>query len=298
MRGLWTLVILVMIGDVQGGFALGKATGVPRFVSRYNREHNGPGINGHGSSRPVFVGEGNKSGSCTGMSGSNNLDSDQDVAVDGTDNRVLQWIIDHDDSWLFIGSYVGLAVVLSIVISLFWLLVVVAIHGVFEWIRQSYSPFRDRWSIIARVGWELKLDVGLLMLALVLGVYMDVILGAAGLGSAARLGIQAGARFTGWQNILRGFLLSVDDAAHVVRALGRSAPSCGEQEEGDTVPPDLASVPRRWGGWQQPRWGVGDWLALTLLAVSTGLLVTSPWLSPHDSREVLAILAKELHPWP
>lgn len=224
--------------------------------------------------------------------------SEQDALTDASDDRLLQWIIDHDDSWLFIGSYVGLAVVLSIAISLFWLLVVVAIHGVFEWIRQSYSPYRDRWSVVARVGWELKLDVALLFLALVLAVYMDVILGAAGLGSAARLGIQAGARFTGWQNILRGVLLSVDDAAHVVRAIGRSSHGCVEQPDDDTAVPAPVSIPRRWGGWQQPRWGVGDWVALALLAVCTVLILVGPWLSPHDSREILAVLAEELHPWP
>jgi hypothetical protein len=225
-------------------------------------------------------------------------DSDQDGLTDGPGDRLLQWIIDHDDSWLFIGSYVGLAVVLSIAISLFWLLVVVAIHGVFEWIRQSYSPYRDRWSVVARVGWELKLDVALLLLALVLAVYMDVILGAAGLGSAARLGIQTGARFTGWQSILRGVLLSVDDAAHVVRAIGRSARGCIKPANEDTAVPTPVSIPRRWGGWQQSRWGVGDWLAMALLAACTVLMLLSPWLSPYDSGEILAVLAEELHPWP
>lgn len=251
--------------------------------------------------RLIFVEEPHERGFTEEMSDPNDssmMDADQDMVVTGPGNRLLQWIVDHDDSWLFIGSYVGLAVVLSIAISLFWLLVVVAIHGLFEWIRQSYSPYRDRWSVVARVAWELKLDVALLLLALVLAVYMEVILGAAGLGSAARLGIQAGARFTGWQSILRGVLLSVDDAAHVVRAIGRSTPAGVGQAEGETAPPAPDSISRRWGGWSQPRWGAGDWLALALLAICTGLMLISPWLSPHDTREILSVLAEELHPWP
>jgi hypothetical protein len=212
--------------------------------------------------------------------------------------RLRQWMIDHDDSWLFIGSYVGLAVVLSIAISLFWLIVVVAVHGLFEWVRQAQSPYRDRCSILVRIGWELKLDIALVLFALVLAVYMDVILGAAGLGGAARLGLQAGARFTGWQSALRGFLLSVDDAAHIVRAIGGSNRSCPEPVAGEAESEGPLAEPRRWGGWTQQRWGVGDWLALSLLAACCLLMLASPWLSPHDLPEIFGLLAEELHPWP
>ena len=52
--------------------------------------------------------------------------------------RLRDWVLNHDDSWIFIILYVGLAVVLSLWISLFWLLVVVAGHFVLEWIRQRH----------------------------------------------------------------------------------------------------------------------------------------------------------------
>mgnify|MGYP005845606461 CR=1 FL=1 len=52
--------------------------------------------------------------------------------------RLHAWVVHHDDKWLFVIFYVSLAVILSIWISLFWLLAVVAVHFGFELMRQSY----------------------------------------------------------------------------------------------------------------------------------------------------------------
>jgi hypothetical protein len=147
---------------------------------------------------------------------------------------IRNWIIEHDDRWLFVVSYIGLSVVLSIWISLFWLVAVVGIHFCLEYYRQLQF-FNDKISILAEVFWELKLDFALILFALALALYMDVILGVVGIGSAARLGllsrmgarlglrtgVRALPRFAGWQRALRGFLLSMDDVAQVLRAVGR-----------------------------------------------------------------------------
>lgn len=78
-----------------------------------------------------------------------------------------RWILEHDDSWVFTGLYVGLAVVLSIWISLFWLVAVVAGHVALEWVRQRhYDP--EPAGVPARIAWELKLDFGLVLFALAL----------------------------------------------------------------------------------------------------------------------------------
>jgi hypothetical protein len=50
-----------------------------------------------------------------------------------------RWIIDHDNSRLFVVAYVGLELVLSIFVGLFWLVFVVGLHVVFELVRQHHA---------------------------------------------------------------------------------------------------------------------------------------------------------------
>jgi len=208
-------------------------------------------------------------------------------------SRLRAWIINHDDSWLFIGAYVTLAVVLSIVISLFWLLVVVGIHFAFEWIRQRHI---DRWTpgVLVRVLWELKLDFALVFFALALAVYMEVVLGAAGLGAAARTGTMSAARFAGWERAIRGVLISVDDMAHVARAAGGRRKNGSDAEE----PPEAAAETfSMWGGWTQ-RWAVGDHIGFWLFVVSLLCIAAAPALIGQTPQEVWMTLLEELRPLP
>jgi hypothetical protein len=226
---------------------------------------------------------------------------------------IRTWIVDHDESKLFLGLYVGLAVVLSIWISLFWLLAVVAVHFGFELIRQSHRHAgTDR--VVIEALWELKLDVALILFALMLTLYMDLVLGVAGLSGAARMGAasRAAARFAGWERTLRGLLLSVDDAAQVVRATTvrrrglSSAAAAGSAEAGsaETGAAEAAGEQQaartsrsRWGGWAEP-YSTGTWIALGLAAVCTALIVAAPWLTPHTAASALQALAAELRPLP
>ncbi|MBA2665015.1 MAG: hypothetical protein H0U74_22200 [Bradymonadaceae bacterium] len=223
---------------------------------------------------------------------------------------IRQWILGHDDSWAFIICYIALAVVLTIWISLFWLIVVVGVHALFEWVCQ-HELDDDILGIVSRIGWELKLDAALIIFALCLGVYMDVLLGMVGLGAAARAGVQGGARFAVWQNVLHGTLMTVDDAAQVARMVaGRKSradgdagedgeldilagPSIGELAEPIEPPPSWS----KWGGWVG-RWSKGDWFALGFAVLCTILLVIAPTLTDHDTASVLASIAHDLHPWP
>lgn len=204
-----------------------------------------------------------------------------------------RWIITHDDSWLFIVLYIGAAVVLSIWISLFWLVAVVAGHGVLEWIRQSHLHQRRR-TILLEVLWELKLDVGLVLLALALTLYMDVVLGVVGLQYVARLGAAArsSARFLAWQRAIRGVLLSVDDIAQVARAVTINR---GRSEGGEATITPPVTLP--WGSWQG-KWGKGDWIALSLMVLCLLLIVISPLLTYHTFGSAFTTVLAELHPWP
>lgn len=225
-----------------------------------------------------------------------------------------RWLVDHDNRWLFTILYVGFAVILSITISLFWLLAVVAAHGVLEyWTLTRRGMRRHR---LEHVLWHIKLDIGLIIFALWLGVYMDVIFGVAGLSAAARTTAQAGSRLLAWQQGLRGVLITVDDAAVVARSVMRrragaandagsaggamaapnAAAASGESTaESAAEPAAIACVTRSpWRG----RWRLGDRLSIALSLVFGGLILLAPLLTDHSPRETVAALAQDLHPWP
>jgi len=138
---------------------------------------------------------------------------------------LIAWIRDHDESLIFVALYIGLAVVLSVFVSLFWLLFVAAAHFALEWARHVILRGEHGWEVPVNALWEVKLDVGLVLVALALALYMEVILGVLGLQSAARAGAavraggKMGPRILGWDKAIRGFLLTVDDLANVVRAI-------------------------------------------------------------------------------
>jgi hypothetical protein len=201
------------------------------------------------------------------------------------------WAVAHDDSWLFLVAYVGLAVVLSVWVSLFWLVAVVAAHFALELIRQA-SVHRG-WSRVAlESAWELRLDVALVLFALVLAVYMDVVLGLVGLQGAARLGAatRVVSRFAGWERTLRGLLLSADDAAQVARAVML-------RRRGATAPVEAPAARHPRGTWREP-WGAGTWIALGIGGACLLLLAGAPVLTDHTLSTAAARLANELRPFP
>jgi hypothetical protein len=211
-----------------------------------------------------------------------------------------RFVLDHDDSRAFVFVYVGLALVLSVWISLFWLVAVVSVHAALEWAKQSHLRATAR-SAAAATLWELKLDLALVLFALALSLYMDVVLGLAGLGPAARVGAAAargGARVAAWQKAVRGILLSLDDAAQAVRAFAarrRRPPGAAASV------PDAADHPAAAGHadrpWIRP-WSAGARFSLGFGAVCLLLLLLAPWLTGHGVAGALAVLAEELRPFP
>jgi hypothetical protein len=197
------------------------------------------------------------------------------------------WVHDHDDRWIWTAFYVGGAVVLSIWISLFWLVVLVMLHGLMEWLRHRLVD-REVVGVAVRVCWELKLDIALVLFAFVVALYMDLILGAAGLGGAARVGAQAASRAGAWARAIRGVLLTVDDVAQVARVLASRGKS---KDDGDGPPIGY------WGGWTQP-WGIGGRVSVGLGVVSLALILLAPLLTDQPPGEVFWTILGELHPWP
>ena len=198
-----------------------------------------------------------------------------------------RWLREHDQRMSFTVLYITLALVLSMAISMFWLVAVVAAHGALEYWKLGRTGPRDQR--LGRTLWHIRLDIMLVLAALWLGLYIDLLFGIAGLGAAARTGAQVSARVVAWQRTLRGVLLSVDEAALAAKAaLGR-----------DKVHESPATSPRRHTRppWQQ-RWSWGDRITVAAAALFATLIVLTPILTEHDLGEALAILAQDLHPWP
>ncbi len=209
---------------------------------------------------------------------------------------IREWVYRHDERWSFTMAYVGAAVVLSIWLGLFWLGVVMAVHMLLEWFRQlAVDP--ELPGVVGRVAWEMKLDGVIFIFALALAVYMDVVLGAAGLGGGSRLvaqtasrGFRSGARVAGWTRTLRGVLLSLDDAALLAQAAARGG---DEQEVGQEEDHEVQGVSLR--PWL--RWTKGDHAAVWMGAVFLILILAAPWLLPGGSgAQVWQTILRELHP--
>lgn len=202
-------------------------------------------------------------------------------------SKVKKWIVNHDDSNLFLFLYISLAVILSIAISLFWLVVVVLIHFIFECIKQ-HELKKGFKGILIRSSWELLLDFGLIFFALVIALYMDIILGAAGIGAGARAGAQtlskAGARFAGWQRAIRGILLSLDDVAQLTKF----------NKKEDTV---AKAEITKYGGWTS-EWGKGDKITISFTILSSILILISPLITDYSINEVLVVILDDLKPLP
>jgi hypothetical protein len=208
---------------------------------------------------------------------------------------IRRWILYHDDSRWFVGLYIGLAVVLSIWIGLFWLVAIVGVHLVFEWIRQAH-PDRCGLGALARAMWEIKLDLALVLFAFALALYLEVIAGAAGLGAGLRVASQAGARAAAWQRVLRGLLLSLDDVAQVARVATRGRKGSGA---GSAVPTDAqpGSAVNALGGWRGA-WSLGDRLTIGF-GCGCGLsILLAPMLTEHTWFSTWQSLAAELRPLP
>ncbi len=205
--------------------------------------------------------------------------------------RLHRWVIDHDDSWLFFVPYIVLAVVLSAVISLFWLVLIVGVHFGLELLRQ-HAVKPGLGGVVSRSLWEIKLDVALVLFALALTLYLEVTFGVLGLGHAARFGAMTGSRLALLQRALRGILLSLDDAAQAARVFLRR--KFGKAEPAAAEAPHQQEAARGWTG----AWTVADKVALGFGAVCLALVLAAPVLTHYTVAGAVAALIAEFHPFP
>lgn len=196
-----------------------------------------------------------------------------------------EWILNHDDRWVFTIGYVSLAIILSLTISIFWLIVLVVIHAYIEWHALSLKGVTHKFS---HVTWHIKLDIALIIFALMLGVYIDLLFGLLGLGAASRAGAQLSSRMLAWQTATRSILLSLDDAAQIAKAIGRKKDDRDIESE----------IEHMSGSPWKATWSFVDHAIIWLSAAMILLIAFAPMLTDHSYKDVVDILLSDLHPWP
>lgn len=233
--------------------------------------------------------------------------------------NILNWIAEHDEKLLFIVLYIIISLVLSIAVSLFWLLFAVLLHLGLELIRQSRVKTGKK-TIILESLWETKSDFALVAFALWLVVYLDFIFGIAGLGAAARIGVQSSSRvgrigarlanfvtrFAAWQRVVRSVLLALDDLLILGRIIQNSRRAKimkkydqknGSDNTHESLPgKERESDPYK-SSWSQ-KWSSGDYFGLGMLALFLLLVITAPWITGHTYADIKEIISVEFNPFP
>jgi len=235
---------------------------------------------------------------------------------------VSRWIVLHDRSVLFALAYVSLTIFLSVYVSYFWLVALVGLHLVLEWLKKGYLGYESGLHRTAWTVWDTKFDIALIFLALTLLSYTGVGAGVAGAQSATRVGLMGGrlsalwariapllARFARLSVVLRAMGIRAVDlffSARVILFRKADMARASKQEaflerepSGDakrTVPEDAREIPAHLP-WQRALGGYG-WFAVMLVVVNTVAVLLAPVVTEHTYASLLETLAAKFHPWP
>lgn len=175
---------------------------------------------------------------------------------------VANWISDHDERWSFIIPYMALAIILSVFVSLFWLVVLLGIHAYIE---------HKRLLSWGETLMAVQLDIALVFAAVTMEVYLGYAVGLIGAGHAVRGGAlvitRIVSRVPAWQHILRGVLFSLDDFLQLVRMRK------GTQNDGSTRFP------------------------LFLGGTSICLILISPIILPFSVMEIGGMIIESFYPF-
>ncbi len=235
---------------------------------------------------------------------------------------VPRWIVLHDRSVLFALAYVSLTIFLSVYVSYFWLVALVGLHLVLEWLKKGYLGYERGLHRTAWTVWDTKFDIALIFLALTLLSYTGVGAGVAGAQSATRVGLMGGklsalwariapllARFARLSVVLRAMGIRAVDlffSARVILFRKADMARASKQEafleqepSGDgnlTLPEDTRQIPTHLP-WQRALGGYG-WFAVMLVVVNTVAVLLAPVVTEHTYPSLLEALAAKFHPWP
>jgi hypothetical protein len=200
----------------------------------------------------------------------------------------LHWVRDHDDRLSFVILYIGAAIALSVLLNLFWVAMLMLGHFGLEILRgrllKAESPLRHAL-------WEVKLDVGLLLFALVVALYSEHVLALLGLGQAARAGqaargLQMVAKFGIVERALRILVLTMDDFARLVQAFIKFRNKQAQPVSEPRVAGPAEAASTRWG----------DILSLGFAITCLVLILLAPSLTGASAADVGVRLLQEISP--
>lgn len=224
--------------------------------------------------------------------------------------KIVNWVDEHDDRWSFIIFYVGLSVLLSIFMSLFWVALLMLAHLALETVRHIMLGM-DRPFL--RSLWRVKLDIALVFFALVIGLYADTIMAALGLGYTARAAQAARSsqlvtRFAVVQRGLRVVMMTMDDMTRltgavfrtlsgrrqtVAQAVTQAVAGSAQNAPYDHDDPAILAT-RGTPPWQSPE--RGDWFSLGFGALCLLLIFCAPLLTKRDYHETLHSITTQFTP--
>lgn len=207
--------------------------------------------------------------------------------------RALEWIREHDDRLSFVVLYIGGAIALSIWLNLFWVIMLMLGHFALEIVR---GYLLDARRPLAHALWEVKLDIALVLFALVVALYSEFVLGILGLGQAARAGqaargLQAAARFGVIERTLRIVVLTSDDVLRLVQAAFRLRGKSAAAKPAPAAVEVAAMVPD-----EEPAIGAGDIASLAFGALCLLLLLLAPQITDAAPDAVATQLLYEISP--
>lgn len=208
----------------------------------------------------------------------------------------VNWIREHDDRWSFVLLYVGGAILLSVFTNLFW--VTMLMTGNF-FLKLYRNTLVGKPQPLLSSLWQVKLDISLVIFAVMLGLYAEHVFAALGLSQAARAGqavrgIQMATRFGLIERGLKVFLLTIDDQARLVNAIVKARRKKQGQIEvtPEMIPEPEAHEPDR--PWK--KWGKGDVFTFVFAGVCFTLVLLAPFILGLEPGEVAMHIIMQLSP--
>ncbi|NCO03221.1 MAG: hypothetical protein GW903_03420 [Alphaproteobacteria bacterium] len=217
---------------------------------------------------------------------------------------VKRWVKDHDERMSFILVYVGAAIVLSVYANLFWVaLLMIGHYGLEVWRHYVIEAKRPLLTAL----WHVKLDIALVLFALVIALYADLVMAALGLGQAARAGqavrgAQMLTRFAIIERGLRIFFLTIDDIARIGMIVwkvmkGKNSKISKTKRDMDNARLKLKEEEERIHPQADSgKLSKGDIFSLSFGTLCLALIFSAPWITGLGVNETAITLINELKP--
>ncbi|MCC5788004.1 MAG: hypothetical protein JJT75_00070 [Opitutales bacterium] len=224
----------------------------------------------------------------------------------GDRNVLLRWVIDHDDKRAFLIGYVGLTILLTIGISLFWLFFLVGIHLCFECLKKIEDGALGWRRVLAFALWDIKFDVALLSMAMVLLVVTEIRFGLAGIAGFARFSTIL-SRFSGasrsflpLKDLVLAFRIVCTRKMDRREFLQRKLLWVKAEKEADQAALKAAER-ERIATYRYPwnaRWTVTTKIVLGIIVVNLLVILGALSIAPDPWTDLVPALKTEFHPWP